>query len=49
MVRHNLALPLIGAPALDAPVSVSRLLLLFPAGYRSYQLIVLFGRAPPLS
>jgi hypothetical protein len=49
VVRHSLALPVTGSPALHAAASVSRLLLFCTGDYHSFQSIVVFGRAPPLS
>ena len=49
MVRHSLALPVTGSPALYAAPLVSRLLLFQAGDYYSRQLSVPQGRAPPLS
>jgi hypothetical protein len=49
MVRQSLALPVTGSPVLHAPAAVFRLLPFCPVDYHSCQLIVVFGRAPPLS
>ena len=49
IVRQSLALPVTGSPLLHAAASVSRLVLLRPGDYHSYQPIIVFGRAPPLS
>ena len=49
MVRHSLALPVGGLPALPAAAAVSRLLLFLPAHYHSYSSTVVLGRAPPLA
>ena len=49
MVRQSLGLSVTGYPALHAAVSVSRLLPFCPGDYHSYQSIVVFGRAPPVS
>jgi hypothetical protein len=49
IVRQSLALPVTGSAALHAAASAFHLLLNRPLAYHSYQLIVVFGRAPPVS